>query len=77
MLDTKLLDKLCKVLQVPDGSLTGREELSSLENWNSLAVLGFMAVIDEHYGVILSPERVLACKTVNDLLDLAVPHVTG
>jgi len=73
MLDTKLLDKLCEILQVPDGSLTGQEELLSLENWNSLAVIGYMALVDERYGVTLSPEKVMACKTVNDLLDLAVP----
>ena len=73
MLDTKLLNKLCEILQVPDGSLTGQEELQSLENWNSLAVLGYMALVDEHYGVTLSPEKVMACRTVNDLVDLAVP----
>jgi acyl carrier protein len=73
MLDTNLLDKLCEILQVPDGSLTGKEELQSLENWNSLAVLGYMALVDERYGVTLSPEKVMACRTVNDLMDLAVP----
>jgi acyl carrier protein len=73
MPDTKLVDKLCEVLQVPEGSLTGSEELQSLENWNSLAVLGFMAAVDEHYGITLSPERIMSCKTVNDLLGLAVP----
>jgi len=63
-----LMDEL---LELPKGTLTGEEKLENLEEWNSLAMIGYMALVDEHIGVKLSPRQFLSCDTVSDLLDLA------
>ncbi len=42
----------------------------NLDAWNSLAVIGFMSLANEHYGVIVSPKDIAASKTVDDLLAL-------
>lgn len=63
-----LMDDL---LELPTGTLTGSEKLENLEGWNSLALIGYMALVDEHMGVKLSPRQFLTCQTVDDLLSLA------
>jgi len=64
-----LIDEL---LELEPGTLKGDELLEGLEEWNSLAVVGYMAMVNEHYGLILSSKRLAACTTVNDLIALTV-----
>jgi hypothetical protein len=35
-----------------------------------MAVLGFIAMADEHYGAIIPPKRIPDCQTVDDLAGL-------
>ena len=62
-----LMDEL---LELEPGTLKGEELLEDLEEWNSLAIVGYMAMVNEHYGRILSSKHFAGCKTVNDLLAL-------
>lgn len=62
-----LLDEL---FELPPGTLTGEELLSELGIWDSTAALGFMALVDEHYGLTLSPKQFARCTTVADLVAL-------
>jgi acyl carrier protein len=62
--------KLDELLELHTGTLTGREPLNSLEEWDSLAVVGFIAMVDRTYGVIISPTSIVACRTVDDLAGL-------
>jgi len=52
--------------------LTGPEELSGLSNWDSMAVISFMSMADDRFGITLAPNAVNSCKTVNDLVALVV-----
>jgi len=52
------------------GSLTGAESLDNLENWDSMAVVVFMAQVDENFSISLSGAEIAHCRTVNDLLEL-------
>jgi acyl carrier protein len=63
-----LIDDL---LELPHGTLTGEEKLENLEGWNSLALICYMSLVDEHTGVKLSPRQFVSCESVNDLLALA------
>lgn len=64
-----------EVLDLPAGSLTGKEHLENLENWNSLAVISLIALADEHCGVLIPNKQLLACKTVDDIVRLVgVPN---
>ncbi len=60
-----------EMLELEKGTLTGQEKLEDMEEWNSLSLISYMALVDEHMGVKLSPRQFLSCQTVNDLLDLA------
>jgi acyl carrier protein len=56
-----------ELLELPPGTLLGGEALKDLEAWDSLAVLSFIAMVDERCGVTVAPKQILTCTTVNDL----------
>ncbi len=68
---SEFLRQIDELLELEPGTLRGDEQLEDLEGWGSLAVLGYMAVVNENYGLIVSPGRISSCVTVNDLLSLA------
>lgn len=59
-----LLDEL---LEQPAGTLRGDEPLEALPKWDSLAVLGFIVLAEQHFGVSVPASRVNGCRTVADL----------
>ena len=62
-----MLDEL---LEEEPGTLTGDEVLRELETWESLTVIEFLALVDEHFGVVLNPKDIAACETTHDLMAL-------
>ncbi len=62
---------LDEMLELDAGTLTGSEELDSLDNWDSLAVISFIALVDEKLGLVVEGEKLAKAKTVDDLLALA------
>lgn len=62
---------LDEMLELDAGTLTGAEELESLDNWDSLAVISFIALVDEKLGLVVEGEKLAKAKTVDDLLALA------
>jgi acyl carrier protein len=67
----EFLLQLDELLELEPGTLRGDEALEGLDGWGSLAVLGYMAIVNENFGFIVSPAHISACSTVNDLLTLA------
>lgn len=59
-----LLDEL---LELEPGTLRGPEALESVEGWNSLAVISFMALVDEQFGIGLQARQIAGCLTIADL----------
>jgi acyl carrier protein len=68
-----LIDEL---LEEAPGTLSGTERLQELEMWDSMTALGFIALLDEKFNVIVSGDDLSNCKTVNDLIQLANGQVT-
>lgn len=62
---------LDEMLELDAGTLTGPEELASLDSWDSLAVISFIALVDERFGTVVEGEKLAKAKTVDDLLALA------
>ena len=62
-----LLDEL---LELPAGTLKGPEMLGSLNQWDSLASVGFIALVDRHLGMAVDPGKIAAAETMDDLLAL-------
>lgn len=68
---TDFLLALDEMLELDPGTLTGGEALEELENWDSLAVISFIALVDEKLGLVVEGEKLVKAKTVADLLSLA------
>jgi acyl carrier protein len=59
-----------ELMELDAGSLKTSVELTSVEQWDSLAFVGFLAMADSKYGVKVAPSGLRACKTVADLMTL-------
>jgi len=70
MRKAEFLALLALVIEAEPGSLKGEERLDSLEGWDSLAVVGFLALVDEKLGITPTPKDIAAANTVNDLVAL-------
>ena len=66
------LELMEELLEVPAGTLNGHECLRDLDTWDSLALIGFMAMVNEQTGIILAPKVLATCQTVADLMKLVV-----
>jgi acyl carrier protein len=67
----EFLDQFADLMEMPAGSLKPEDKLEDLEGWNSMAMVGFIAFADEHFGKTLSPRLFATCSTVADLGKLA------
>jgi acyl carrier protein len=63
--------ELEEILELPAGTVKGPEKLEDLEQWNSVAMIGFIALADTNNGTRISPRQIVNCATVEDLLKLA------
>ena len=53
------------------GTLQGPEKLEDLDQWTSMAIVGFIALADTYNGTKVGPTQIGKCLTVDDLLSLA------
>lgn len=68
--EKEFLSLLDELLELEQGALKGSATLESIEGWNSLAVISFMALVDERFGVSVQPRQIAKCTTVADLVGL-------
>lgn len=71
MNSAEFLRELEEMLELDNGALTGAEVLAELEGWDSLAVISFIALVDEKLGLVVEGEKLARAKTVADLLAIA------
>ena len=71
MTRNEFLMQLDEVLNLPAGTLRGNEKLEELENWDSTSLINFVALADFASGVNITPDQIVTCSTVADLLRLA------
>ena len=64
------LQSIDELLELPLGTLTGDEQLSKLPAWDSVAVIGFLAMADERFHVSIRADKISDCKTVAELVAL-------
>jgi len=76
VLDQKqFLEEFADMLGMSAADLTPATQLSSLENWDSVAYLSTMVLLDEKVGVCISPDDLTAARTVQDILNAGGPSL--
>lgn len=58
------------LIELNPGTLSGSTRLADIQNWDSLAVIGFIAAADEHLAASVPAQRIYQCETIDQLLDL-------
>jgi acyl carrier protein len=66
----EFLRALEEVLQLDASTLKPGVALAEIPEWDSLGIVDFQGLADESLGTELSPERITASQTVDDLLTL-------
>jgi len=67
----EFLMQMDDILGLPSGTIKGHEKLEDLENWDSTALVSFIALADTARGVDIPLEQIVNCSTVADLVRLA------
>ena len=67
----EFLAELDELVELPPGTLKGPEKLEELDQWTSMAMVGFIALADTHSSTKVGPKEIAKCLTVDDLLNLA------
>ena len=69
MTNQEKIELIEDLLEVDEGSLTEDTLLKGLEEWDSIAALTLIAMLDEKFNRIVSGDEVKALTTVRDILD--------
>ena len=70
MKSSEFLSAFDEIVELPPGSLHGNEKLEDIEGWNSMAMMGFIALADGA-GKKVSPRQIATAETVSDLMAIA------
>lgn len=65
------------ITEASPGTLSGDDKILALDGWDSLAVVSFIAKIDEACGITLSPKGIVSAKNLNDLMALLGDKITA
>jgi acyl carrier protein len=73
---SEFLLRLDEMLELEPGTLTGTELLTELPRWDSLAIIGYIALLDEHFGVSVPASKINGCQSLAELLALVGPELS-
>ena len=67
----EFLLEMDEILGLRAGTLRGNEKLEELEKWDSTALISLIVLAETANNAQISPDQVVGCSTVADLLRLA------
>lgn len=63
------MELVAELLELEVGDFTPETKLEELEEWDSLAAISYVVMMDEKFGVTANPNDVRNFKTIQDILD--------
>lgn len=60
---------IAELLELEVSDFTPETKLEELEEWDSLAAISYVVMMDEHFGVTANPNNIRNFKTIQDILD--------
>ncbi len=66
----EFITNLEALLEMQPDTLKSDSLLKDIPSWDSMAVVGFLAMADATYGKSVAPAAILKCATVSDLAAL-------
>lgn len=75
MIDTnQFLDNFRSILNIKDRELGLEDKFRDMEEWDSLAFLSIMAMIDEEYGILINAAEFQELHTLGDVESFINQH---
>ena len=68
MTEKEKLQMLEEMLELEEGTLTCETVLEDLEEWDSIAIISFIALIDDEFEKQISSSKIKEFKKIDDLL---------
>ena len=65
----KKLELLADLLELQVNEFTLETNLDDLEEWDSLAAISYVVMMDEEFGIVANPTDIKNFKTIQDILD--------
>ncbi len=66
----KKLELLEEMMELDGGTLKPETVLENLDEWDSLASLSLIVLLDEEFGKEIGGEDIKKLKTIQDILDI-------
>ena len=70
MTEQEKMEELVDVLEMDLGEFDRDTVIEEVETWDSVAVLSFIALMNEKFDKIFHASEIAVCKTVGDLMDM-------
>jgi acyl carrier protein len=68
-MEEKFIEQLKEILEIDDRKINLEDEFRSYPEWDSMAALSVIAMIDEEFGVVLNTETFGKLRTIADLIE--------
>jgi acyl carrier protein len=65
------LSHLSEILDMPVADVQPGAKLADLEGWNSMAMVSFIAFVDEYFEKTVPVRVIASCQTIADLAALS------
>ncbi|MCR4941248.1 MAG: acyl carrier protein [Campylobacter sp.] len=63
------MELIAELLELEVSDFTPQTKLDDLDEWDSLAAISYVVMMDEKFGVVANPADVKNFKTIQDILD--------
>lgn len=70
MTETRKIEMLEEMMELEAGTLKADTVLSDIEEWDSIALISFIALMDDEFDKVIKGSVVKQAKTVADLMAL-------
>ena len=67
-MEAKFLDLFKEVLEIEDKEISLNDEFREYDEWDSLAYLSVIAMLDDEFEIVIETEDFKKSRTVGDLL---------
>lgn len=73
-MEQKFIDLFKETLEIEDRDITLTDAFRDYDEWDSLALLSVIAMIDEEYNVIIESNEFQKLQTVGDIHNYITAH---
>jgi acyl carrier protein len=69
MINQEFIEDFAVIMEVEPNEIQGNLALTN-DNWNSLAIISTIVLIDEYLGITIDGDKLKACSSVGELWSL-------